>query len=112
MILEGMLAFVKLFSRENDLNFFSFKNNSISFSNTLSYLRKIMYLLNPVIINISKQHKSEQQLQSENGTSPCPGAPPGRAAAGRPPARTGERRGPGSRAPTRQAWSACTLKTE
>lgn len=53
MILEGMLAFVKLFSRENDLNFFSFKNNSISFSNTLSYLRKIMYPLNPVIVNIS-----------------------------------------------------------
>ena len=53
MILEGMLVLVKLFSSESDLNFFSFKDNSISFGNTLIYLRKIMYPFDPVIVNIS-----------------------------------------------------------
>ena len=47
-----MFALVKLSRSKNDLNFFSFKDNGISFGNTFGYYRKFMYPLDPIIINI------------------------------------------------------------
>ena len=47
-----MLALVKLSRSKDDLNFFSFKDNSISFGNTFGYYREFMYPLDSIIIDI------------------------------------------------------------
>ena len=47
-----MLALVELSRSKDDLNFFSFKDNSISFGNTFGYYREFMYPLDPIIIDI------------------------------------------------------------
>ncbi len=47
-----MFALVKLSRSKDDLNFFSFKDNGISFGNTFGYYREFMYPLDSIIINI------------------------------------------------------------
>ena len=47
-----MFALVKFSRSKDDLNFFSFKDNSISFGNTFGYYREFMYPLDSIIINI------------------------------------------------------------
>ena len=46
-----MFTLVELSRSEDNLNFFSFKDNSISFGNAFGYYGEFMYPLDPIIIN-------------------------------------------------------------
>ena len=47
-----MFTLVELSRSKNNLNFFSFKDNSISFGYTFGYYREFMYPLDSIIIDI------------------------------------------------------------